>query len=277
VTLPGAFSNGVSGDSYLEYAVGGTLNHAFSRRTSGELLFGHGASSFSSQSQLGFVSDSAGARITHQLTRTFGLHAGYGMDFARYGVNQSGARVRQDRIDVGVDYGRVLALSRRTTLSFSTGSTIVSDGVTHQFRVIGSANLSREIGRTWRAWAAYNRDVGFLPTLQAPTFSDAASAGLDGLLTRRLGFTAQGGASRGVAGTQVTNDFWAYSGFAGLTYALSRYMGLAGYYDYYRSSFANTANLPTPLYQDVSRRAVTVSLELNTALLQDKRRDNASR
>ena len=41
---------------------------------------------------------------------------------------------------------------------------------------MGSAGLSHDMGRTWRARVAYDRNVGFVEGLRDPVFSDAVNA-----------------------------------------------------------------------------------------------------
>ena len=74
-------------------------------------------------------------------------------------------------IDVGVDYARPLSLTRRTTLDFGTGSSVVTmptldlgqeAGATEtQVRFVGDVGVTHEMGRTWRLRLGYNRGVGF--------------------------------------------------------------------------------------------------------------------
>ena len=85
-----------------------------------------------------------------------------------YGPDEA---TRLHSFDVGIDFHKALSLSRRTTLSFGTGTTAFADVNGTHIYATGNATLTRELGRTWFATAAYNRDVSFLSTFREPVLS----------------------------------------------------------------------------------------------------------
>jgi hypothetical protein len=70
-------------------------------------------------------------------------------------------------VQAGINYGRPLSISRRTSFSFSTGSAIaVRDDLSNPdaapattARLTGNASLTHELGRTWTARATYRRGL----------------------------------------------------------------------------------------------------------------------
>jgi hypothetical protein len=105
-----------------------TFNRELSRRTAfyagynftqGDTAYGNGR----------FTSQGANAGVRWSLTRNLGLRTGYGYQTATYGVDAR--TLGYHNIDVGVDYNKALSFSRRTTLSFGTGTSALTDGPDH--------------------------------------------------------------------------------------------------------------------------------------------------
>src|SRR4029453_13599048 len=69
-----------------------------------------------------------GARYRYRFSRYAGLRAGYGYRRASLG-GPDGSPISNHHIDVGLDggYGKSYALTRRTTFSFSTDSSLFID------------------------------------------------------------------------------------------------------------------------------------------------------
>jgi hypothetical protein len=216
-------------------------------------------------------------RFTRGLTRYFSLRLGYGYTDARY---ESGATTYQNHnLDTGVDYSRDLSLTRRTRLSFTTGATALRQDQTTRYDVIGTARLTRELARSWSSQISYNRSVGFLESVLEPTFSDAVNAGIDGLITRRLSFEANGGLTGGAIGVKrgAGNGFSAFTGSARVNTALTRHLALGVGYTFYRYRFDPGATLVTGLPSHINRHSVSVNLNAWAPLFQHGKRANASR
>src|SRR5262249_24782926 len=107
-----------------------TLGHRFALTASYDLrrtLFDQ------RHSDLDMTSQDAGAGLTRRLTRYVSLHGAYTYRVAD--SSSMGGRVRVNDIDAGVDFSRPLTVSKRTTLSFATGSSMVPDAEGTAFRV----------------------------------------------------------------------------------------------------------------------------------------------
>src|SRR5207253_2678863 len=88
---------------------------------------------------------------------------------------------------------------------FTTGTTgIQAPNQTAQYRLIGSARVNREIGRTWHATATFNRNVGFVEGFQQPFFADSLAANVGGTLNRRVELLLGGGYSKGQLGVSLS-------------------------------------------------------------------------
>lgn len=151
----------------------------------------------------------ASAQVAHTLTQSFGVHAGYGYSQLQYTPLN-----RKDgfhMIDIGVDVNRGLSITRRAKVGFSTGTTVnrrtpinsnttptgTTGTTTAQpsqlvFNLIGNANLSYDIGRSWGARIQYGRTWQVVDGTYVPYLGDAISGGLSGGLGRNISLGAMG-------------------------------------------------------------------------------------
>jgi hypothetical protein len=245
---------------YMSHSSNVTVIHQLTRRSS---LSGHYTRQYSDFGFSGrnFGTHGAGATYSLGLTRGLGFHAGYGLTEALYRTD-SEATYRGHHLDVGLHYGRALSISRRTSLSFSTGTSAFSDGNRTQYRLVGSANLRHEIGRTWGASASYSRSAGFTETLAQPVFADSVSVSLGGMLNRRVSLNTRGSASIGdFALSSTQNQFRSYNGSVNLNVALTRHLAVGTSYSYYRYRFDNSASLGG-LPREIDRQSVRAHLSL---------------
>ncbi len=238
---------------------GGGITRDFNNRTSFGLNYSIYRTDFLSGTahQVGQM---AAARVTHRLRKGLTARAGYTRSQSTANINGRGKPVHLDAIDAGVDYGRALSFSRRTTLSFSTGTTIAAttsllDRSAYVFVLTGGAQLTHEIGRTWVATAGVRRGVDFAPGFGEPLLSNTASAGVGGFLQRRIRLTAYSYYSSGTVGLQSdAPTFGSVSGNARLTVTVTRRVDLFGEYFYDRYSFDGGVALPPGLAQSFDRQ-----------------------
>jgi hypothetical protein len=262
---------------YLQYTSSVTFNRELSRRTAfyagynftqGDTAYGNGR----------FTSQGANAGVRWSLTRNLGLRTGYGYQTATYGVDAR--TLGYHNIDVGVDYNKALSFSRRTTLSFGTGTSALTDGQTTSYHATGDVQLNHEIGRTWAATISYDRAFQFVGTLLEPVFYDAASASVGGLVNRRVRVQTSARASLGKMGLgreRVDNDYDTYQGIATVAIALTRYIDLGVDYTIYRYRFGSGAVLPIGIPRDVERQSISAHIDVWAPLYSRARRNNASR
>jgi hypothetical protein len=212
------------------------------------------------------------------LTRNLGLRVGYGRQQGEYAGLVG--KVVTETYDVGIDFQKALSISRRTMLSFSTGTGAfenTQDGSGNRsYYVTGSARLNHEIGRSWMASAAYDRSVQFIDALLLPSLTDSFSAGVNGFISRRVEFSSgvQGSIGKVGFGDQRDNQgaFDTYQGFANLAYALSRWANVNVSYSYYQYRFDTITLLPTGVARNFDRQSVRANLNLWAPLMNKARR-----
>ena len=211
------------------------------------------------------------------VARGLSLRFGYGFYQSRYHDSEP-RTVDNHNIDVGVDYSGAISLSRRTTLSFSTGSTAFGDREETHVRVVGRAELRREIGRTWVAVAEYFRDAYYVNEFSEITFSDSGVFSVGGLLNRRVSFHSGVGLSMGDVGFSAggTNTHAAYA-VSGVTTALSRFTAIGLDYNYYMHFFGDDVSLPEGVLREANRHAIRAYLTVWAPLMARERSRNASR
>jgi opacity protein-like surface antigen len=266
-------------EHYFSYSAGAGYSRQLSRRTSISADYAYrmrDESSFAPQ----YTSHGAGGGLTFAVTRGLGLRVGY-----RYMEADFGGAVRQFRnhnIDVGLDYNRTLSFSRRTMLAFSTGTSAVSKpddaGAQTRFRATGRAELTHEMGRSWEASVEYARSIHLDERWLDVVTSDGITAGLEGLVSRRIQFQTTARASTGRAGSSVDEGgFDTYYGNASLGYALNRHTNLSLTYAYYRHRFDRGVALPADFVNQFNRHSVRASVSVWAPLFQRTRRANATR
>lgn len=137
------------------------------------------------------VMHEVGGRYSHLINRTVGYHLGYGFGNAHFG---GVSPTVLHNIDVGIDLQKSLSLTRRTTFSFTTGTTFikatpvnsnVNVGATKEFNFLGHASLTHFIGQTWSVAATYDRGLQMLDAVLVPYFVDGVTAAVGGNLGRR--------------------------------------------------------------------------------------------
>jgi hypothetical protein len=198
-----------------------------------------------------FWSVSGNVGYLHRTSRNLALRAGYGFHQAHTGTEGRAARTVHD-FDLGVDYGRQLSFSRRTSISFSTGTgflmaarTAAGDELRALLRVTGSAQIAHEIGRTWTARAAYRRGFRFREGFAEPFLTDGVTVSLNGLIARRVDFSANASYANASRRAGSEGGYNATGASAQLRYALTRNLGFYARYNFYDYNFDNLADVST--------------------------------
>ena len=208
-----------------------------------------------------------GFRFDRRLTQNLNLRAGYAYRHSMQ-PDTAGVDVGFHDIDLGVDYGRSFSLSRRTRFSFSTGSSVgvASTGEEDgdalsdpRYFAVGSASLSHEIGRTWRAFASYTRDVDFQDGFAEPILSDVANASLAGLIGRRTDVSADLYVTSSAFGLD-TRNYRSWNASSQIRTAITRNLAAFAYYYYYLQDFDQGVDLPPGVVQHARRHGVRVGL-----------------
>jgi hypothetical protein len=213
------------------------------------------------ESEERFFWQQVSARYQRGLSRNAGMRVGYGFGESQNGFGNVGTPIVNHMIDLGVDYRRALSFSRRTTFGFGSGSGLVKQNSGDYFVVNADVNLTRELGRTWRAMGEYHRGVQFVAGFADALYADTVQFRLDGLVNRRVNVNMVAGYSSGQVG--LSTDSGAYStvtASASMNYALSRWVSFDAQYFYYRYGFADTVVLPYGFAPNMNRNGIRVGL-----------------
>jgi hypothetical protein len=224
----------------LTYASGAGLTYAVARGTSIEADAALTTTADAAQPGAdAFQTRAVRLTVRQSVTRYANLRLGYGYRIGEYGIvgdGGNGGDAAVHDIDLGLEYSKPLSLTRRTALSFGSGSSVIGrqgdDGTTgepRQLRLNGDATLTHEIGRTWQARMSYRRGISFVEGFAAPVGSDGATALLSGRLARRVVAGFQAAASTGLIGQQ---RFTTYTGGVALRIVVSGAIGIQGGYSY---------------------------------------------
>lgn len=261
--------------AYTTYQASLNVGHQLASRTSLSGGVNHTESIRGSDGADGYRQQAATATLTHRVGRGLSLRAGYTHSVAHHELNE---RLTRQAIDAGVDYGRSLSFSRRSTLSFGTGTTMVSADGKRQFRLTGGARFNHEIGRTWNAYVNYGRQVSLQERFLDPVISDGVSTGIGGLISRRLTFNAAvGGVVGSVGAEEEAPGFDTVNGSASLSLAVTRFVNVGVTYAYYHHQFDHGAVLPGFIEPQMDRQSIHASVSLWAPLVSVTRRTNASR
>lgn len=260
----------VAGENFLTATGDVTLVHKLTQRLSLSAGYNYQDSEYPGD-QGRFQTSRPAGQISYQIANGLAVRGGYARSIGEYA---DGTRTTSDLIDGGVDYSRALSFSRQTTLSFTTGSTITryrdGDSV---FGVIGSATLTREIGRSWSAGVGYNRQVQFNQGLQEPVAYDALSAGIEGLFSRRLQFNGSVNTATGNVGNASSdNSFNTTYAISTLSYALNRYLSLGLSYTANRYRFDNAVVIPTGVARSYTAQSIRADIRVWAGLIQSRTR-----
>ncbi len=222
----------------------------------------------------------AGGRYSYRVTSTLGVHLGYHYHRALSALYYANRPIDGHDIDVGIDYSRALSFSRKTTVGFTTGTSIyrsfTPNGAltstdwlykTH-YLVTGSAYLNRQMGRSWTGRLSYERGLQFVQGLGNPFFADSVSASVGGFAGSRSHLTFSAAYTNGQVGIAMTGQgYGSYLGVTDYQFALSRFVALSASYSYYHYLFDPTVPLPTGMNRGMNRQSVRVGLNLWVPLL----------
>lgn len=208
-----------------------------------------------------FLWRNANLRLAYGIARYTSVRLGYGRGLSATTRGLARDPVDLDSFDVGVDYSRALSFSRRTTVTFATGSTVATQFGERQLQIVGDVALRRELHRRWDLNASYHRGFQFIPGLGAPLFANTAQLQLAGFLTRRIEFTSSSGYSSGRYGDRSTDPgYSAITATTGFRFAFSRVLSIDAGYVFGRYDLGTSLSTATALPDRLDRHGVRVGL-----------------
>ena len=216
----------------------------------------------------------AGVGYTRHVSRYGTLRLGYAYQEGESGF-ESPQATKLHLLDLGGGYSRPLSFSRRTTVAFSGGTAIVESALaSRRYRFVGDASVHHEIGRTWLARAAYERNVGFVEAFPEPFYGSSTRGSLLGLVNRRVELTFEGGYANGHR-LSVEEESPYSSVYASTEFrlALTRSMAWYVHYAFNKYTFSQSLDLPASLAPEFERSTVRTGVSLWIPLFTPRTRD----
>jgi hypothetical protein len=220
------------------------------------------------------ITQGYGGGYSYSATRYTTLRLGYKEQLSNYPVIPMGGmrRYTYRTIDAGVNYSRPLSISRRTTLSFSTGSAAVDDTTETYFALTGGATVHHQIRRTWEANVAYARGLSFVAGFSEPFFADAVNANLQGRLARHVTLLVSAGFANGSVGHgALANKYDSVQATTRLEWVVkNERIGVYSNYFYHTYQFDAVPSSITPIPRRVNRNGVSVGLIFRFPLIEER-------
>jgi hypothetical protein len=262
------FDNALQRDPFLNSQSDATYTHSFSTVSSVSALYGYGLHHFFDDDSVrsDYREQRAGVNYNHGIGRYASVGLGYTYMY-NWIPDSTEPPLTRHNVNAGVNYHRALSLTRKTQLSFHTGSTVTSSTDTDattpntrtHFLLTGGADLLREIGQTWMAQARISRDVKYDAGFSQPILLDEASAWIGGLIGRNLDVSSGVGYTQGAIGIETTNYHSLYAS-SQIRWAIGRNLAAYASYYYYRYNFGTDVTLPVGVVQELDRNGVRVGL-----------------
>ena len=257
----------------LRYGSTVGFDHQLDRRSSFSASYSFGMVDYRDEVNPDWKNHGGVVGYQRRLSTHANLRLGYGYRTADTRTDATPRKLHD--INVGVDYSRALSFSRRTSLSFGTGSAVVvTDDLSvpegdprAKLHFLGNAMLTHEIARTWTAYAAYNRALMFREGFDDPFLTDAVSIGLTGLVTRRLDVSVIGSMAFASQDVGDKNRYDSVVASAQARYALSQYLAAYARFVYYTYEFEEGIPLEPGLANSLDRRGVRVGLTATLPLI----------
>jgi hypothetical protein len=268
----------INGQTVHDWRTSVDVNQALTQKLSASFSYTYyavdhegGQSNYSAQSLQG--------RLTYQINSSLSAHGGYGRTKTDYEDDSLDGRYAGRTIDAGVDFGRKLSLTRRTSLEFGTGVSGIENYGDIKYFFTGFVALGHELGRSWTMTVDARRAADFYQSFGEPVISSSASAGVSGQLNRRTQVGAHGGWSRGNVGiSPLVPEYDSWTAGASMRFAVARGAGLSFSYSIFDYVFDdNGAPPPIGAQSAMRNQSVRVTFDWMLPLVTVTRRANASR
>jgi hypothetical protein len=257
----------------VSYGGIGIATYQLSKRSSISATYGRSFYKFVAY-QYEMPTRTVGGVFTHQLTRYASLRLGSTEQRTEYPtfIGLERKTLVNRVIDAGVNYSRPLSMTRKTIVSFGTGSGAVDIGSERFYTITANASLQHQLARRWIVDASYSRGTGLVGGFTDPFFADSVVATLDGRISRLL-VTSTAAYSTGVLGLgSHANDFNTIQAATRFEVQLKpQRIAIFGSYYYYGYSFAEPVRLASGLLpRQVGRHGVRGGLTVRVPLLKER-------
>jgi len=272
LNLTPALDYGLSAEKLLSHSASGNARFQVSRRS-----FLHASGSRGTQRLLdqnyNVTTHSWGGGYSYSATRYTTMRLGYREQVSHYpspiGLD---SQYTYRTLDAGVNYSRPLSISRRTTMSISTGSAAYANTTETFYTVTASASLNHEINRTWVANVVYARGLSVVAGFPEPFFTDSVTGTIQGQLARNVTLVGNTGLSNGHVGLgSATNNYDSFQATARLEWTVKPdRIGVYGNYFYYAYEFDQPPTALTPVPRQMNRNGFSAGLMFRFPLLKER-------
>lgn len=261
----GTFENALVHQPSVNSMTQAELAHDFSAKSNGMVSYGFQFSHFFNSDDFpDYGTHTIGGRYQHRLTKDLGYHLGYSYGHTQLFGGEGQPVPGIHNIDVGMDYGRALSLTRTTHFTFAVGTAVttssqVQDGETTfsspHVNLVGNVRLTQELGRSWALSSFYDRSVSYEPGFSQPGLFDTAGAYLTGLISRRVDVSTGATYQVGRIGLQ-TQNYRQWNVSAQIRGAITRNIAAYASYYYLMSDVGSDVLLPAGVPRSADRNGV---------------------
>lgn len=214
---------------------GGALQYTVTRRLALQMGYQQTRQEFRRDEDPDLRSQQASGRLTYRLNRFLGLRVGFQRRYADFVTPAGIDTTVLDDIDIGLEsgYGRQVNLTRSTTLSFTTGSTLTHQNGRQGAQLTGGARLAQRLGRNGELSLGFTRGTELREGFEEPVFANSVSSELRFDFLRNLSMAISGVGSSGqlLGQSQQTADHVrGYQASARLAYVFLRRGQVYGQY-----------------------------------------------
>ena len=254
---PASADYGVAREKQLTFgsAVGGTYVWNEGR----DLTFGYNLNYTNYFARPDFGMQQAAARFTQRLTSAVALRLGYGIGSGSMAGLRSA--VHHD-LDLGLAFNRSFAFSPRTSVGFTSGSTVISVENQRHFELVGSVQLRRLLSRRWSSSIEYQRGLTAIDSVPRPYIANTMNGDVGGFLGSRVKVTVQPRYSWGADIADTTRTFHSVIGLTRVDTAVNRNWAIFAEHFYYDYRFAAAPDLPATLAAGMTRQGLRWGLAL---------------
>jgi hypothetical protein len=279
VGLPSVLGPEGGADTSADHALGGVPNTVYGssvalQRTlgrDGTLAFDYSLGMTRTGADSSQDVHRGGVLFTERLGRSLQLRLGYHARSRQPGPEATLAPMLSHDVDAGLAFVRALSLTRRTNLTFTSGSSIVSSELGRQFVLTGSVALNRAIGRTWNANVTFDRGLDFPDALPQPVISDQVSLAMGGYWGRRFSVRARASGGIGNVALDQKGQYRTFGTEVRASVILKRrwqWFAEHFYFQHEAAGAALAAGLPAASY----RRGIRTGLDMQLAFLDPRRK-----
>lgn len=254
---PAGVDNGVAREKQITFGSAATATYVWNE--SRDLTVGYNLNYTNYFTRTDFGMQQVAARFTQRLTSAVAVRLGYGLG------SGSGAgllsAVHHD-LDIGLALNKSFAFSPRTSVAFTSGSTLISVENQRHFELVGSAQLRRQMSRRWSSSIEYQRGLTAIDSVPRPYIANSLNGDVGGYLGSRVRVSVQPRYSWGADIADADLTFHSVIGTTRIDTAVTRNWAIFAEHFYYDYRFAQAPGLPPALAIPMTRQGLRWGLAI---------------